>query len=136
MIHDDKRYLKECLNALTGHIEKELLLEFNKKTQLTTIKNGVDYLGFRFYLTDTGKVIRRLRTSSKKRLKRRLKKFQKEYKQDRIKLEDITHSIVSYKGHLKHGHTDRLQQKIFHDFVLTKDTMTEKHNEIQGGEQE
>lgn len=40
------------------------------------------------------------------------------------------------KCHLKHGHTDRLQQKIFHDFVLTKDTMTEKHNETQEGEQE
>lgn len=135
MIHDDKTYLRECLDALTRYIENELLLEFNQKTQLTTIKNGVDYLGFRFYLTDTGKVIRRLRTSSKKRLKRRLKKFQREYRQDKIKLGDITHSIASYKGHLKHGHTDRLQQKIFHDFVLTKDTDTEKYCEEQGGEQ-
>lgn len=72
-------------------------------------------------MTDTGKVIKKLRTSSKKRLKRRLKKFKKQYKQGEIRLEDITHSIASYKGHLKHGHTDRFQQKIFHDFVLTKE---------------
>lgn len=61
-----KDYLKKCLETLQWHVGKELLLEFNNKTQLTTIKNGVDYLGFHFYLTDTGKVIKKLRTSSKK----------------------------------------------------------------------
>lgn len=63
MICNDKEYLKQCLAAMEQYAEQELLLKFNKKTQITTIKNGVDYLGFRFYLTDTGKVIRRLRTS-------------------------------------------------------------------------
>lgn len=71
---NDKEYLKQCFAAMEQYAEQELLLKFNKKTQITTIKNGVDYLGFRFYLTSTGKVIRRLRTSSKRRWKRRLKK--------------------------------------------------------------
>lgn len=124
-LYHDKEYLKKCLEAMRQHVEKELLLEFNSKTQLTTLKSGVDYLGFHFYLTDTGKVIRRLRTSSKKRLKCRLKKFQKQYRQDQINLVDITHSVASYKGHLKHGHTYRLQQKIFHDFVLTREAQQE-----------
>jgi len=121
MICEDKQRLKACLNTLTWHVENELLLSFNKKTQMTSIRNGVDYLGFRFYLTDTGKVVRRLRTSSKKRLKRRLKKFKEQYRNGEVTLADITHSIASYKGHLGHGHTDRLQQKLFHDFVLTKE---------------
>lgn len=131
---DDKTYLKECLDYLKWYVENELFLKFNAKTQITTMKNGVDYLGFHFYLTDTGKVIRKLRTSSKKRLKRRLKKFQKQYRQDEVKLDEITHSIASYKGHLKHGHTDRLQQKIFHDFVLTKAT-DEKENGTANSEE-
>ncbi len=38
-----------------------------------------------------------------------------------MSLENITRSIASYKGHLMHGHTDRLQQKVFHDFILTKE---------------
>ena len=33
------------------------------------------------------------------------------------------------------GHTDRLQQKISHDFVLTQNTSTEKYCDEQGGEQ-
>ena len=54
---------------------KELNLEFNQKTQIVPLSEGVDFLGFRFYLTDTGKVVRRLRTSNKRRWKRRLKKY-------------------------------------------------------------
>ena len=71
-------------------------------------------------LTDTGKVIRRLRTGSKRRWKRRLKKIKRQYREDEITLEEVTRSIASYKGHLKHGHTYKLQKKVFHDFVLTK----------------
>ncbi len=121
IICNDKEYLKQCLAEMEQYIEQELLLKFNKKTQITTIKNGVDYLGFRFYLTGTGKVIRRLRTSSKRRWKRRLKKIKKQYREDEISLEEITRSIASYKGHLRHGHTYKLQKRVFHDFVLTKE---------------
>lgn len=64
----------DCVEPAVQRKNLELLLKFNKKPQITTIKNGVDYLGFRFYLTDTGKVIRRLRTCSKRGWKRRLKK--------------------------------------------------------------
>lgn len=116
----DKEYLKQCLSAMQYYVEEYLLLAFNEKTQLTAMKDGVDYLGFRFYLTDTGKVIRRLRTGSKRRWKRRMKKIKRQYREDEITLEEVTRSIASYKGHLKHGHTYKLQKKVFHDFVLTK----------------
>lgn len=121
VICNDKEYLKQCLAAMEQYVEQELLLKFNKKTQITTIKNGVDYLGFHFYLTGTGKVIRRLRTSSKRRWKRRLKKIKRQYRENEVTLEEITRSIASYKGHLKHGHTYKLPKRVFHDFVLTKE---------------
>lgn len=130
IICEDKEYLKKCLADMKNYVERELLLEFNEKTQLTTIKDGVDYLGFHFYLSDTGKVIRRLRTSSKRRWKRRLKKFRRQYREGEVEFDEITRSIASYKGHLRHGHTYRLQQKVFHDFVLTK----EKRARIQQDE--
>lgn len=120
LIHPNKAYLKECLAKMTELIEGELKLEFNEKTQIIPIKNGVEYLGFRFYLTDTGKVIKRLKTASKKRFKRRLKKFQKDYRENKVEFKTISQSIASYKGHLKHGHTYKLKKKIFQEFVLSK----------------
>ena len=74
LVYESKEYLKEVL-AMMKDKAQELNLEFNEKTQILPISEGVDFLGFRFYLTDTGKVIRRLRTSNKRRWKRRLKKY-------------------------------------------------------------
>ena len=34
----------------------------------------------------------------------------------------IKRSIVSYRGHLSHGHTYKLRKKVMADFVLTKAT--------------
>jgi Reverse transcriptase (RNA-dependent DNA polymerase). len=119
LLHESKDYLKYCLKEMKK-LAEELKLGFNEKTQIFPVKNGVDYLGFRFYLTDTGKVIRRLRTSSKKRFKRRLKKFTKYYNEYKIGLLEITRSIASYKGHLKHGHIYKLKKKNFSNFVLTQ----------------
>ena len=61
LLHQDKEYLKECLSILEEKVTQELGPEFNEKTQIVPISQGIDYLGFHFYLTETGKVIRRLR---------------------------------------------------------------------------
>ena len=71
LVHESKEFLQEVHSSMQQMAEK-LHLEFNQKTQIFPIREGVDFLGFRFYLTDTGKVIRRLRTSNKRRMKRML----------------------------------------------------------------
>ena len=118
LIHESKEYLNEAL-ARMREKAKELHLEFNQKTQIVPISEGVDFLGFRFYLTDTGKVIRRLRTSNKRLWKRRLKKYKEEYRVGNKSLEDITRSVASYSGHLAHGHTWKLRNKVMGGYVLT-----------------
>ena len=47
----------------------EYKLELNKKTRIYCVKEGVEFLGFRFILKNK-KVIMKLRNSSKKDLKR------------------------------------------------------------------
>lgn len=56
-------------------------------------------------------------------------KIKQQYREDEISLEEITRSIASYKGHLKHGHTYKLQKKVFHNFVLTKEKRTPEQGE-------
>ena len=53
LIHHDKAYLRECLRQMTACVQNNLHLEFNEKTQIQPLKNGIDYLGFHFYVTDT-----------------------------------------------------------------------------------
>ena len=122
LVHEDKAKLKACLAEITEVAQTELLLTFNNKTQIFPVSAGVDYLGWRFYLTDTGKVIRRLRTSNKRRFKRRLKAFAKRYADGEMELDQIKQSIASYNGHLQHGHTWKLQKKVYGKFVLKRAT--------------
>ena len=120
LIHPSKEYLKECLKKIRKVATDELKLEFNKKTQIFPLAHGVDYLGFRFFLSDTGKVIRMLRTSNKKRFKRRIKSFVKKYAADEIEPDEIYRSLQSYVGHLKHGHTYKLRQHIYKKLKLVR----------------
>lgn len=116
------------------HIAKERKLEFNEKTQIMPISQGVDYLGFHFYLNDTGKVIRRLRTKNKVRMKRKLKRMKRAYACNKLQLEDIKRSLASYNGHLSHGHTYRLRKNISRSFILQRkerEDGVDKEQEIQ-----
>ncbi|MBQ6503995.1 MAG: hypothetical protein IJI57_08810 [Flexilinea sp.] len=70
-------------------------------------------------------MIKRLRTSGKRRWKRRLKKFQRDYRNGEKSLEEIKRSMASYRGHLRHGHTYRLSKKVLAGFVLTKGNRSE-----------
>ena len=90
---------------------------------------GVDFLGWHLYLTDTGKVIKRLRTSNKKRFKKRMKCYQKRYAANNISFAEITRSIRSYNGHLQYGHTWKLRKHIYNYLVLTRGIKGDEHYE-------
>ncbi len=129
LVHESKTVLTEARKQMDA-LASELGLEFNAKTQIFPISQGVDFLGFRFYLTDTGKVIRRLRTSNKRRWKRRLRKFKEDFRTGEKSLDEIMLSMKSYRGHLSHGHTYKLQRKVMSNFVLTK---APKNKQNDGG---
>jgi len=69
LIHEDREYLKKCLVKIREKMLNEYKLELNKKTRIYCVKEGVEFLGFRFILKNK-KVIMKLRNSSKKDLKR------------------------------------------------------------------
>ena len=92
----------------------------NEKTQIFPLKNGVEYLGFRFALSDTGAVIRRVKTSSKLRYKRRLRRYQALYREGRIEAADVRQSLAGFHGHLKHGNTYWLRRRALGKFALSR----------------
>lgn len=111
VIHHDREYLKQVLFGVREYAENELKLRFNSKTQISPLSQGVDYLGFHFYLTHSGKVVRRLRTSAKKRLQSNIKRLKWQYANDRISHADLHDRLISYRAHLSYGHTYSLCRK-------------------------
>ena len=53
IVHESKESLQVTLVEMEKMAEK-LKLSFNAKTQIFPIREGVDFLGFRFYLSNTG----------------------------------------------------------------------------------
>lgn len=111
LIHPSREYLKECLEKMEKDINSELAIEFNGKTQIVPLKNGVNYLGWHFYLTESGKVIRKVKQQTKYKYRRKLK-YMAEYASVKgiMSKDEIRQVINSYQAHLSHGHTYRLQQ--------------------------
>lgn len=119
-IVETKEEANNVLNKMKDLLWSELRLKTNAKTQIFPIKNGVDFLGFHTYITQTGKVIRRIRRDSKERAKKRVKGFKKLYDEGEINKDTIIQSYSCWKGHAAHGDTkglfrvtDQLYAEIF-----------------------
>lgn len=102
LIHESKEYLQYCRAEIEKHVGA-LGLYLNAKTNIFPLRNGIDFLGFHTYLTDTGKVIRKLRRKSKNNVKRKLKKMKKRLEAGEITIQNVRQSYQSWRGHAGKG---------------------------------
>jgi len=107
ILHNDKEKLKALLEKLTILYEKYGIKLNNKKTQIRKIKNGFTFLKTRFYLTDTGKIIKKPCRESITRERRKLKKQAKLYEKGVLPLSSIEQSFQSWLGSMKHRNAKR-----------------------------
>ena len=123
LIHPDKEYLRFCRGEIERYVEEILELTLNNKTHIFPLRNGVDFLGFHTYLTESGKVIRKLRQSSKNRTRRKLKKFKALYREGKITKKAIDHSFQSWLGHARHGNCYSLTEKmkVHYEHIFERD---------------
>lgn len=111
IIHHDKAFLQRLLEVMQQELGR-LKLSFNAKTQITPLKRGIKYLGWRTVLTPTGKVLRFVLTPSKKRVFRNLKILKKQYQRHDIGFFRFSQSLASMLGHLKQGNCYKLRQVV------------------------
>lgn len=118
IIHQDKSELKEIKKMVKAEVEK-LNLRLNPKTQIFPLRNGIDFLGFHSYLTDSGKVVNKIRRDSKNNVRRRLKRLAKLEKSGAVNKKTLQQSYNSWMGHAKHGDTYHLRKLIEEEFSGT-----------------
>ena len=107
LIHPSKEYLQYCLEVITAYLET-LNLTLNGKTQIFPFKNGINYLGFHTYVTENGKVIRKLSNQKKRNSQRKYIKIAKLVAAGKLPLEKLETSYTSHKAHRSHGNCYRL----------------------------
>jgi len=104
LIHKDKGYLKKCLEDLKGKFAEVGIVLNPKKTRIVKLSKGFTFLKTQYFLTDTGKVIRKACRESIVRQRRKLKKFKKFSDAGEMSFGHIYNSYMSWRGYI--GHKD------------------------------
>lgn len=97
IIHQNKEYLKECLDIIIDKLYNEYKLSVNKnKTYIANAKNGIPFLGYNFKVINN-KTIIKLSKNSKKNIKKGIKRTKYLYKNNYIEFSQVFSSIENYK---------------------------------------
>ncbi|MEY8230229.1 reverse transcriptase domain-containing protein [Oscillospiraceae bacterium 50-16] len=109
-IHPSKEFLKNLLADFRVFMGS-YGLELNEKTGIFPLRNGIDFLGFHSYLTETGGVVQKLRKDGIDRIKKNIKIWRVEYPAGNITKEKILEKFGSWDAHAAHGDTYALRRK-------------------------
>lgn len=112
IISDDREYLEMCAERTRGYMAN-LCFELNeKRTRIYPISEGIEFLGFRFQLTETGKVLMLLKSENVKRQRRKLKRLVAKAKRGEIPKDKVDESYMAWRNHASKGNTFGLLQRI------------------------
>lgn len=101
----DKERLKEIWKILEEKLS-ELKLKLNKKTEIYSSIGGFDFVGYRF-MERNGRLVVRIKNSTKKRMKRKFKVLSKYDEEKLVRVK------ASYNGFLKYCTVKSLYRKHF-----------------------
>ena len=111
LVHEDRDYLKYALSEIERCVAT-LGLKLNTKTQIFPLKNGVTYLGYRYFVTPTGKIVKTVKKPTKRRFRWRARLLKKALIEGYVDGERARHTMAAVHGHLKHGSNVRFEREI------------------------
>jgi hypothetical protein len=112
IFHHDKEYLKHCLKEITRKLNDEYKLDINiSKTKINSIKNGIEFLGYRFFLKKN-KLVVKVKNTTKRKIKTRMKELKMLYNNYLITKWEFNKYIASYKGILMNSNSHNLYYKV------------------------
>lgn len=132
IIHQDKYYLKQLLKEVKEICDEYGIHINEKKTQITKISKTFSFLKTRYYLTETGKVVKRMNKDSIARERRKLKSYRRLMDKGEMPYKDILDSYSSWRGNLKHYkafHTSQNMDKLFNELFYDQNNKGDKSNE-------
>lgn len=112
-------------SSLGEFLDYKLRLRLNNKTCIRTHSQGIDWVGYRVWPTHI-----KVRKSTVRRMKARLKYLQGLYVIGEAYWEEVNASVQSYLGLLKHCNSYNLREKLFGNLVWPRDSAHPLQEEI------
>ncbi len=101
VIHEDKAFLEQLLSEIK-EIATDLKLFINpKKTTIMPLRSGFTFMQVRYSISETGKIVKRLKGEAFTRERRRLKTYRRLLDEGRITRADARNFYQSFRGTAK-----------------------------------
>lgn len=112
--HQDKKELHSIKKESEAFLSEKLrLLTHPRKSQISTTKDGITFLGQRIFTTH-----RRLRRENVQRFRKRLNERLENYRSGNLQPDLLECQLNSWLGHAKQADTFRLRKQIYHYLVF------------------
>jgi len=121
LIHPSKEYLQQCMEAIKLVCDELGIVLNQKKTQIVKISHGFTFLKARFYLTESGKVIKKIYKRSVTKMRRKLKKLHKKLLDGKIEFPYIFAAMKSWSAYADRFdafHTKRSMEMLFNKLFV------------------
>ena len=125
LIHEDKEFLQHC----RAEIEKQVNaigLELNGKTTLYPLRQGVKMLQWRFIVTDSGAIIRKMGKKKQSKQRRKLKKLYAKEQNGDYAPGTAHESLVSWLANAARGDTYHERRKMINFYKELEGSYREK----------
>ncbi|MBR4719066.1 MAG: hypothetical protein IKP31_02360 [Lachnospiraceae bacterium] len=98
MIHRDKEYIEETLHGVYKEAAELGLFINEKKTRICKLSDTFIYLQVKYFVTDTGKVVKRINPKSVTRQRRKLKAYKRMLDKGIMTYDSIMQEYKSWMG--------------------------------------
>ena len=102
LIHPSKKYLQQCLRWLRAICRRYHITLNEKKTQIVKLSHGFTWLKCRWFLTKTGRVIKKIPKKSVTTERRKLKKLKAKVDAGEMTYQDVYQSFQSWRAYARH----------------------------------
>lgn len=124
LIHPSKEYLKHCLEKMQAICDKLHITLNLKKTHIVKLSHGFKFLKARIYLTETGKIIRKIPKKSVTTERRKLKALRVKLDEGKIDIPHIEMQFQSWRAHaakFQAYHTIRNMDLLYYKLYIVKE---------------
>ena len=118
LLLNSKEESKIIMNKISIFLKDNLHLELNSKSCYFHNKYGVNFLGYKIF---NNYIL--LRKTSKIKMKKKVKKWNKEYENNTLDKQEVLLSLNSWFGHIKHCDSYRLKKEILNSLNFNYNTL-------------
>ena len=135
LIHHDPQYLSECREAIRAKL-RELRFQLHEtKTRIYPLSHGILFLGFRFMLTDTGKVVVLIDPKRVKAARKKYVRLAAKCRKGLIPRESVDASWQCWRQHASYGNSWKLIRRLdafYRDLWRDDDGFQNPHTNQRG----